>query len=266
MKRYKILTAAVAAAILGGVSAMAQFNYNNGDLIAAFGNGGSTDVIVDLGAISNFQQPGALGNSWNLSSVLSSTFGGVTGSVYWAVFGVNDLTQPPSNPSVVQANAYTVWSSLARSNPSIENSTPNVSGNSSSQHLAVNEIEGIANLTSPSDANPGLIVDYAPGIEQVATSLGGFSSLMNSSSDPMAGNLGETWAYNMLNTGSGTSDFYQNDPGNPLTTPATPLGSFNLSSGGVLTFNPVPEPTTYGLIGAGAVALLALRNRKKGNF
>ena len=56
MKRYKVLTAAVAAAVLSGASAMAQFNYQNGDLMAAFSNGGTTDVIVNLGSIANFQQ------------------------------------------------------------------------------------------------------------------------------------------------------------------------------------------------------------------
>jgi hypothetical protein len=262
MKRYKILTIAMSAAVLGGASAMAQFNYQNGDLIVAFGNGGTTDVVVDMGALSNFQQPGATANSWNLSSVLGSVFGSVNSGIYWAAFGVNNTTLSPSNPSVVQASPYTVWSSLARMDPNTPNLTPSVSGNANSQHLAANQIETIANLTSPGMASPGQIVDYALGIELVSTSLGGFSPLMNSSSDPGAGNLGGTWANNMLNYGQGTSDFYQNDPGNPLTTSATPLGTIALSPTGVLTFNPVPEPSTWAMIGSGFLTLLALRRRK----
>jgi hypothetical protein len=66
----------------------------------------------------------------------------------------------------------------------------------------------------------------------------------------------------MLNYGQGTSDFYQNDPGNPLTTSATPLGTISLSPTGVLTFNPVPEPSTWAMIGSGFLTLLALRRRK----
>lgn len=261
MQQYKLLTAAMAAAVLSGASAMAQFNYQNGDLLAGFGNGGATDVIVDLGSLANFQA--GTPDSWNLDSVLTSTFGSVSSSVYWAVFGVNDTTQPTYNTSVIQASPYTVWSSLPRSNPSVQNDTPNVSGNANSQHLALNQIETIVNLTSPNEANSGLIVDYAPGQEQVATSLGGFSALMNSSSDPMAGNLGETWAYNMLNTGAGTSDFYQNDPGNPLFTSATYLGDFTLDSGGTLTFNPVPEPSSWVMLGSGILTLLAIRRRQR---
>lgn len=260
MKHHTILTAALAAAVLSGVNAMAQFNYQNGDLLVGFGNGGGTDVIVDLGSIANFQN--GIANSWDLSSVLTSTFGSVNSSIYWAVFGVNDTTQSSYNASVVQTSPYSVWSSLARSNPGVQNGTPNVSGNANSQHLAANQIESIANLTSPGEANPGLIVDYAPGIEKVATSLGGYSSIMNSTSDPGAGNLAETWAYNMLNNGAGVSDLFQNDPGNPLVTPATYLGDVSLAPNGTLSFNPVPEPASCALIGSGALAVLVFRRRR----
>jgi len=256
MKQYKILTAAMAVAVLSGVSAMAQFNYQNGDLLVGFGNAGSTDVIVDLGAISNFQQPGATA-SWNLSSVLNATYGSVSGSIYWAVFGANNTTQAGYNASVVQANAYTAWDSIARSTPSVQNSTPNVSGNANSQHLAVNQIATIVGYTDPNSANAGLIVDYAPGIEQVSTTLGGYTSLMNPD-----GNLGGTWSYNMLNHGAGTSDFYQSDPGNPFVASQNYLGNFTLDNTGTLTFNAVPEPSTWAMVGSGMLALLALRRRK----
>jgi hypothetical protein len=236
---------------------MAQFNYQNGDLMVAFGNGGSTDVIVNLGSISNFQN--GTPNSWDLSAVLTSVFGSspVGSSLYWSVFGVNDTSTSPSDSSVTQASPYTVWSSLAESTPGQPNVDVTVSGNASSQHQAVNGVKTIANLTSPGAANPGLIVDYAPGIEEVATSLGGYSSLMNPD-----GNLGGTWSYNMLNYGVGASDFYQNDPGNPLSTPATDLGVFTMSPSGTLAFNPVPEPSTWAMIGSGFLTLLALRRRK----
>ena len=260
MKRYKVLTAAVAAAVLSGASAMAQFNYQNGDLMAAFTSGGTTEVIVNLGSIANFQQGDAY--SRDLSSVLDSVFGSVNGNVYWSVFGVNDTTQSPSDPNVTQPSAYTVWGTLARSNPNVQNNTPNVSGNASSQHQTVNDIKTVANLTSPSAASPGSINDYAAGIETVATSLGGFTALMDPSSAPFGGNWAGTWGSDMLNEGAGVSDFYQNNPGNPLFTSATYLGNFSLSSAGTLAFNPVPEPSTWAMMGSGMLALLAIRRRK----
>jgi hypothetical protein len=261
MKRHKILTIAMSAAVLGGASAMAQFNYQNGDLLAAFGNGGSTDVIVDLGAISNFQQPNAVGNSWDLSSVLNSTFGSVNSSMYWAVFGVNDLNAPPSNSSVVQASPYTVWSSLAEMTPGVPNSTPNVSGRASSQGLATLQVNNIANLTGSGITYPSSTVELVPTSLEL-TAAAGFSYEMNNASNPGSGDLAGTWNYNMLSYGAGTSDFYQNDPGNPATTSATPLGTFSVGPTGVLTFNPVPEPSTWAMIGSGFLALLALRRRK----
>jgi hypothetical protein len=258
MKRYKILTVAMAAAVMGGASAMAQFDYQNGDLIAAFGTGTATDVLVDLGPISSFQA--GTPNSWNLDTVLTSVFGStpVGSSLYWSVFGVNDTTLSPYNSSITQASPYTVWSTLARANPDVQNPTPNVSGNANSQHLAVNAIETIVDEANDPGSNPGSVTDYSPGIELVSPTLGGgYTSQMNPD-----GNLSGTWSGNMLNDGVGTSDFYQNDPGNPIFTSADYLGNFSLDSGGTLTFNPVPEPSTWAMVGSGFLALIALRRRK----
>jgi hypothetical protein len=257
MKKYKILSGVVAAAVLGGASAMAQFNYHNGDMLAAFGNGGSTDVIVDLGQISNFQA-GAVTQTFNLNAVLTATFGSVNSGLYWSVFGVND-TSIGGNGSVTQTDANTMWNTLARSNPANKTTTPFVGGSSASQQLPVGDIETIGNLTSPNQAGPGMIVDYAPGIELVDTSLGGYSPMMN---NPYNGNFQGDWTYNILNHGVGVSDLYQSDPGNHFSQRATYLGNFDLSSGGSLTFNAVPEPSTWAMIGTGLLTFLAIRRRQ----
>jgi hypothetical protein len=254
MKKYKILSAALATAVLSGASAMAQFNYQSGDMIAAFGNGGSTDVIVDLGSISQFQNTLTAPFSYNLNSVLTSQFGSVNSSVYWAVFGVND----GGASGISQTDPNTVWTTLARFNPAIKSTTPHVGGNSTQQQLAVQDIGTIGNLTVPSGAGPGQIVDYAPGIELVKTSQGGFSPMMNS---PFNGDFQGDWVYNVLNNGVSLSDLYQSDPGNRNVARANYLGNFGLGSDGTLTFSPVPEPSTWAMIGSGALALLALRRR-----
>jgi hypothetical protein len=258
MKKYKILSVAVAAAVLSGASAMAQFNYQNGDMLAAFGNGGSTDVIVDLGSIANFQQAGASAFSYNLNSVLTAEFGSVNSSIYWSVFGVNDTSLSSFNSSVFQTDQNTMWTTVARSNPSNKGITPFVGGNSLQQGGAVGDVETIGNLTSPGDAGAGQIVDYAAGIELVKVSLGGFSTMMN---NPYSGNFQGDWTYNVLNNGAGTSDLYQSDPGNHFTQRQNYLGNVVLDPTGLLTFNPVPEPSTWAMIGSGALALLALRRR-----
>jgi len=253
MNKRTILSGAVAAVALYAMDASAQFNYQNGDLLAGFGNSGSTDVIVDLGSLANFQAHTP--NSWDLSSVLTSTFGSVSGSLYWSTFGVNDQSITPYNNSVSQGDPNTVWVSLGRSNPGVQTSAPFTSS-SSLQQLAVGDVETIGNLTSPNQASSGMIVDYAPGVELVNTSLGGYSPMMTGAYN---GNLQGDWAYNILNNGAGTSDLYQSDPTHSR---ASLLGNFVLNSGGVLTFNPVPEPSTWAMFGSGIMALLALRRRK----
>jgi hypothetical protein len=259
MKRHAILSGAVAAIALCAMDASAQFNYQNGDMLAAFGNGGATDVIVDLGPISKFQTFSlSTTYTWNLNYLLTSQFGSVSSSIYWSVFGVND-TSIGGNGSVTQTDANTMWNTLARSNPANKTTTPFVGGSSASQQLPVGDIETIGNLTSPNQASPGMIVDYAPGIELVGTSLGGYSPMMN---NPYNGNFQGDWTYNVLNHGVGVSDLYQSDPGNHFSQRATYLGNFDLSSGGSLTFNAVPEPSTWAMIGTGLLTFLAIRRRQ----
>jgi hypothetical protein len=257
MKQNAILSGVVATMALCAMDASAQFNYHNGDLIAAFGNGGSTDVIVDLGAISNFQPANWATYSWNLNSILTSTFGSVSSGVYWSVFGVNDTSSGGGNPNVTQGDPNTIWATLARSNPANQTHPPHPAGSSASYQLPLIFIQTIADTTSPGLASPGLIQDYAPGEELVDTSLGGFSPMMN---NPYNGDFQGTWYYNTLNHGVGVSDLYQNDPG---VSPSTYLGDFSLNSSGVLTYNPIPEPSTWAMFGSGVLALFALRRRNR---
>ena len=256
MKRHAILSGAVAAVAFCAMDASAQFNYQNGDMLAAFGNGGATDVIVDLGPISKFQTfSSSTTYTWNLNYLLTSQFGSVSSSIYWSVFGVND-TSLGGNPSVTQPDPNTVWNTLARSNPSIKTPTPFDGGNSTAQQLPVGDIESIGNLTVPGKANPGMIIDYAPGIELVNTSLGGYTTMM---STPYNGNFAGDWYYNVLNNGAGVSDLYQSGPSSK----ATYLGEVTLSPSGSLTFNSVPEPSAWLMLGTGTLALLAFRRRRK---
>ncbi len=258
MKKNAILSGAVAAVALCAMNASAQFNYKNGDMLAAFGNGGSTDVILDLGAISNFQVSAGTTYSWNLNFLLNTAFGAgsINSSLYWSAFGVNDTTIAGSNPAVTQPDPYTVWNTEGRANPSKPDNAPFDIGSSTAQQLPVGDIESIASLTTPGKAGAGQITDYAPGIELVNTSLGGYTTMMTT---PYNGNFAGDWYYNILNTGAGSSDLFQSPPN----ARATDLGVFTLAPNGLFTFTSTPEPSTWTMLGSGALALLAIRRFRK---
>jgi hypothetical protein len=260
MKKNQFLSGVVAATVLCAVSASAQFSYQNGNMIAAFGKAGaSPDVIVNLGSISGFQNGGLPAFSFDLSNVITNTFGGVDG-VYWSVLGVNKTTGSYDH-SVTQTDKNTVWSTVGRADPLVINAFPAVIGSSAVQANAVGDIRAIGLLTTPNQANGG-IIDFSPGIETVAKADGLYSYFMTDASFNGTGNLGGALGYNVLNTGVGTSDLFQSNPGDPFANTQIYLGAFSLSSAGVFTFAPVPEPSTYAMMGSGMLALLALRRRK----
>lgn len=255
MKKYTILTGVMAAAVLCGTDALAQLSYSNGDMLAAFGKAGSSvDVVVDLGSIVQFQRANTPTiNFAGVSAALNSTFGGTTG-LYWAVFGINDTSGNSGafNASVTQADPNTIWDSLARPN----GGAPNVGGSSASQNNALGDIQTIAFLA----ANPSFSTTISPNIAAVSSApeLAGFTPQMAN-----GGNLNGDWPINMLNSGPGVSDVYQSDPGSPFLNQQTYLGNAVLDPSGNFSFNPVPEPTTFAMIGSGALALLVIRRRSK---
>jgi hypothetical protein len=75
-------------------------------------------------------------------------------------------------------------------------------------------------------------------------------------------------AFENLSSGSTStvSDFFQQNP-SPLHSPGsgTYLGDFVLDNTGLLTFNPVPEPSTWAMMGTGLFGMLAIRRFVKRN-
>jgi hypothetical protein len=251
MKKNKIISGVMAIAALCAVNATAQISYHNGDLLAGFRNGGNTDVIVDLGSISLFQQPGTSSFGFTgLGSALTGVFGPDLSGVSWSVFGVNDTTIG-FNPSVSQTDPNSLWTTLARSNPNNKTTTPLVASSDSQQHPLL-DIEQIASSTSPGGGNP--ITSISANIVKVVNNTGfGYTPSIG-----VNGDLSGDW-YNIEHLGSGVSDLYQSNPNSSSTARASYLGNFSLDSLGDLNFNPVPEPSTVGILGFGMMSLLALR-------
>jgi hypothetical protein len=255
MKKSKILLGVMAFAAFCGMDATAQISYQNGDLLAGFRSGSSPDVIVDLGSISLYQQTGSASfnvNS-NLPGALTSTLGNISG-VIWSVFGVNDTTLG-SMALTGQSDAYTVWSSKKRNNAGIQSSAPFGDANSAAQGLAAVDIEAIGGNTSPGGASPGLIVNIAPGIVSLDQSVTSYSPDMGGAFN---GNFEGNYSYSIERTGSGVMDLYEVNPDSQ----GKYLGDFSLDSLGDLTFNPVPEPSTWAMLGTGLLTLIAIRRSR----
>jgi hypothetical protein len=248
MKLNKILTVAVAATVLSGAGAMAQLNYQSGDLLVGFGQtGAAKDVIVNLGSIANYQI--AYSSYTNdLSGVLTAAFGGVTANLYWSVFGVTDLNNAHL-PGISQGGVNTIWNTSTTANRTVP-------GDDTVLVTPFNQIKTLVNVSLVSPVN------YAPGIITVGSgTVDGFSSQMLNNGGAI-GTFNNTWGYNMGKKNAGNLDLLQNDGSNAGNT-AQMLGIFNLNSAGVLTFNAVPEPSTWAMMGSGVLALLALRRRNK---
>ena len=255
MKKHKILTAALAAAVLGGSTAMAQLNYTTGDLILAFGKAGNaTDTLVNLGSLANYQTYPA-SYAFDLSSVLS-TYGGSLTGVKWSLFAVNDLNNGGQS-GVVQGDANTVWASSTTS-------TRVVPGQDNTDAFLVstfNQINTLLASVQTDGSFTGITIAGTTGAATVSSAVAdGYSAQMiNYSGSP--GMFDGTWSYNIMKNGAGTEYLLQNDANNTGNN-ALLEASFTLSSGGLLSVTTVPEPTTWAMVGSGMLALLAIRRRK----
>ncbi len=253
MKHPNSILGLMAITTLCGVSAMGQISYQNGDMLAGFRDSSSpnTDLIVDLGSISLFQQTGAasFNVNANLSAALLDTFGSDLSGMGWSVFGYNGNS--------------TIYNTLARSNPGMQTPAPQVGGTLNAQGLVANDINTISGLTTVG-AWPGL-ANLFVNIITVPVAAGGYTALM--AQGISNGDFGGDWTYSIENMGPGVSDLYQSDPKvNSFDSKlASYLGNFSLDGSGNLTFNPVPEPATWSMIGAGMMTLLAACRFRRNN-
>ena len=85
---------------------------------------------------------------------------------------------------------------------------------------------------------------------------------------PTAGAFGSSNDIEQLSSGTyqgptnSVLDLYELEPHSGTSTPAQLVGDFSLSSSGVLTFNPVPEPSTGAILALGLAALGMRRQRR----
>ena len=243
---------ALASSAFLATSALAQnVTFSSGDLILSFRDGGKkgttavNNLEVDLGSAASFNFSSAatitqfnsadlttvFGSSWNTDSTLRFSIAGSDTTTAYNLYlsnPSNGFTMPTLGGTVAQAgivgHIYTATGSTALT--ASNNSTELAATTSTSYSSAiynVNKTYGAS--TYNSDYNFSL-----PGSTETLVS----------------------------STGSVTTDLYKLSSGSTVD-----LGTFSLSSAGVLSFTPqaVPEPSSYALLVIAIGALCFLRRR-----
>jgi hypothetical protein len=254
-------TALLASLGLGlvALSASAANTYNPGDLVLGMRASGSQDLLVDLGSFSQYDA-GARGGSsasftptaWS-SSYLSSTFSGGPSTVTWSVFGALKDSGTGSTATAPDGSTLThdtLWASAAG-----PGSSPWVVQSVSAQRASQVQVSALGNEYQTTGTS------LSSSAKQVSPSDTASYTTINGNGD-----LNGTFQGSIEMTGAGTLDLYE------LANPATQsgqnalfLGSFVLGANDSLTFVPVPEASTYGLIAAAGLLALSLRRQLSRN-
>ncbi len=248
MKKTIIKACAIAAALVAAQGMYAQSitpitsvgSMANGDLLLGVRTtvAGKYDLMIDLGQFSSLTSGASLSISSDLAAI------GTASSLYYGVFAVTD--------------GGTVYAT-----------TPTVS------HLFSGLGTSQANFTQGNYLQP--LDPGAVGYQTLGYDLSGFSdsqstahggyiiaSDVNSWSSQNPGSAAFGQSTYQIESAIGSNAYLDVAPKSGTGSP-TQVGVFNLSSGGLLTYNAVPEPGTYALFGLGALLLVIAVRRKSHN-
>ena len=259
MNLYKLtVLSAVAAGSLWSLNASAQLSYNQGDLLLGMRSPTAThDLIVDIGPASQYvNATGPITISGTYYTGAQFTASGIDfNNLYFSVFGDtagNTLWVTANSPlarhtSYFQSIAAGQFEAIAQGGADAGSWYPANAANSSSAVIMPKGFSVAGSDVSYTigvlDPNSGA-ADFQcfPTINEVNTTAG-----FSAGSSPV--NL----------------DLYELDPYSNNTTqpPGTQLGDFELNPNGTLTFNPVPEPGVWAMLGAGMFALGAIRRFRR---
>lgn len=219
--KRQVRVALLAAAALAVVASTRAATYT-GDLLIGFTSQSGNDFILDLGQASTLTS----GQSFNLSSQLS---GFNLSTVHWGVIGDRNV-----------GGVRTAWTTIGAGSP--------------------NTIANLSIWGSIDTATKSIYQNFAVGGANDQFTIGATDD--NSwNQQTINGSLTTQYhnAYEDPNfVGTGSANFYSLVANGSA---ANPLGTFTLSSGGILTFTAVPEPSTYGILAG--VGLLALSLRRQ---
>lgn len=264
MKLKKLTLAMMAVAgSMGSWNASAQFI--TGDLMLGFRavGGSSSNLVVDVGPAStylNASAPVAVGQF--TAQQVTGTFGSLN-NLYLSVFGYVDAS---GNPASLGLPAYTLF---------VTGANPLHALDANGLGVAESYLTAIANgaqAGSLGAVSLGGSVVREPSAMNVAGNLSYFNGIANPNNSSVGGNIHNTWSASVegatsASFGAGTTplvvglfEYQPGSSGNSFNNPlGTLVGNFQFNNDGSLTFNPVPEPATWAMVGSGFLILTALR-------
>ena len=244
----RLALVAVAAFSLTSAKATQVPAYNPGDLLLGFYDySGSNvyDYLVDLGPITNF-------NFANPFVILSST--SHMGADLQTVFNTTWYTS--GNIYFGLAVSYPLTAQVYVSNPN--DGTPWTE--SPAQGTPAASIGGAGNAYSLS--TQGSTILDPRGLEQADSSNNSWYSDASTGFGNFNGAGGDNTISDVI---TNSIEFDRVNVG-PDGTPGTDLGSFSIDSSGDLSFIPfvsIPEPSTFAILGIGALTLAAAKRRRR---
>lgn len=237
--KTSIKTTLLAMAGMGLMINAAHAQYSAGDLVVGFTSGSGNDVVYDLGTFSSFTS----GETWNLLSSLTSTPGSYANlsGLNWGVVGAQSTG--------LSTSLKTVYSTVSHGGVA-----PVSVPNTSTFNGIATTVNTIGQFITSGQAGVDAATDAASWNGE--TVVGGTGTFLNNygSATPNDPNSSTGSGFT---SGSVVEDLYGVKANG---TAATLLGTLTFGANGVLTFNAVPEPSTYGVLaGLGLLALCVRR-------
>ncbi len=252
MSKTNCMLLALAGAVTLSLNADAALSYNTRDLILGVRNttGATSDLEVNIGPASNFYGATSSFVIPNVNLTEITTALGSFNSAIWSVFGASR----PGDGGDSSKLANTLWvTRTSGSNPW------NRQSNGLQQPTAAKIVTTGANFVSTGTQIAGQ--NNAATLDNTAsTSYTKNIGTGGNFTGSFQGNIETTTSSSFSSTAGAKSiaDLYELQPG---TGAGTLLGSFEFSNSGTLTFVPVPEATTYGLMAGAGLLLLSVRQQ-----